>query len=122
MGLKGVGQIHISVDDLDRSVEFYRDTLGLEFLFRAGPAMAFLQAGDTRLYLGIPTDPAFRSHCVLYFRVDDIDAEVYRLSELGVEFSDLPNLVHRDGDQELWMAWLVDPDGHRLALMEERRA
>lgn len=121
MALGAVGQIHISVTDLDRSIAFYRETLGIPFLFQAGPAMAFLQAGETRLYLGIPTDPAFQSHCVLYFRVDDLDAEVYRLSELGIEIPDLPNLVHRDGDMELWMAGLIDPDGHRILLMEERR-
>jgi predicted enzyme related to lactoylglutathione lyase len=122
MALGTVGQIHISVTDLDRSIAFYRDVLGLPFLFQAGPAMAFFQAGDVRLYLGIPTSPEYTSRCVLYFRVDDLTAEVERLNGLDVQFSDKPHLVHRDGDTELWMSGFTDPDGHHLILMEERTA
>jgi predicted enzyme related to lactoylglutathione lyase len=122
MALGTVGQIHISVTDLDRSIAFYRDVLGIPFLFQAGPAMAFFQAGEARLYLGIPTSPEYTSRCVLYFRVDDLTAEVERLTGLDVQFSDKPHLVHRDGDTELWMAGFTDPDGHHLILMEERTA
>src|SRR5687767_14822374 len=50
-----VGQIHISVTEIDRSVAFYRDTLGLPFLFRVpGQPMAFFDCGGTRLYLAVP--------------------------------------------------------------------
>jgi hypothetical protein len=31
-----------------------------------------------------------------------------------------PHVVHRDGGTELWMAFLTDPDGHHLGLMQER--
>ena len=62
------------------------------------------------------------SHCVLYFTVDDIEAEVERLSGLGVAFRDRPHVVHRDGATELWMAGLNDPDGHHVILMQERSA
>jgi len=118
--IQGIGQIHISVTDLDRSIAFYRDTLGLPFLFQAGPAMAFCMAGDVRLYLGIPESAEYTSRCVLYLRVDDIDAEVARLTGLGVPFRDKPHVVHRDANSELWLAGLTDPDGHHLILMEDR--
>jgi predicted enzyme related to lactoylglutathione lyase len=121
MAVGPVGQIHISVRDVDRSVAFYRDVLGVPFLFQVpGQPMAFFSSGDVRLYLGVPEDPAFRSKVVLYFRVDDLDAEVARLTELGVEFLEPPRPVHRDGTTELWMAFLRDPDGHHLGLMQER--
>jgi predicted enzyme related to lactoylglutathione lyase len=116
-----VGQIHISVTDIDRSVAFYRDVLEIPFQFQVpGQPMAFFGSGDVRLYLGVPTDERFRSHCVLYFRVGDLDGEVARLEGIGVTIVGPPKLVHRDGTIQLWMAWLDDPDGHRIALMQER--
>ena len=80
MALGPVGQIHISVTDVERSVAFYRDMLGIPHLFTvAGQPMAFFASGDVRLYLGVPETENFTSRCVLYFRVEDIDAEVARL-------------------------------------------
>jgi predicted enzyme related to lactoylglutathione lyase len=122
MALGPLAQIHVSVRDVDRSVEFYRDVLGVPFLFRVpGQPMAFFQSGDVRLYLGVPESAEFASKVVLYFRVDDVDAEYARLAAAGAAFVDKPHVVHRDGTQELWMVFLRDPDGHHLALMEERR-
>jgi predicted enzyme related to lactoylglutathione lyase len=121
MAVGAVGQIHISVSDVERSVAFYRDVLGITHLFTVpGQPMAFFASGDVRLYLGKPEAPEFRSHCVLYFTVDDIDAEVQRLTGLGVSFRDQPHVVHRDQSGELWMAGFTDPDDHQLILMQQR--
>jgi predicted enzyme related to lactoylglutathione lyase len=115
-----LGQVHISVTDVDRSVAFYRDVLGIEHLFTVpGQPMAFFRSGDVRLYLGRPESPEFASRCVLYFRVDDIVAEVARLREAGVAVEE-PHVAHRDGTSELWLADLTDPDGHHVLLMEDR--
>jgi predicted enzyme related to lactoylglutathione lyase len=123
MALGPLGQIHISVTDVERSVAFYRDVLGVSHLFTVpGQPMAFFASGDVRLYLGIPESEEFTSRCVLYFRVDDLDAEVARLTDLGVTFLDTPHVVHRDGSTELWMTALRDPDGHHILLMQERLA
>ena len=121
MALGPLGQIHISVTDVERSVAFYRDVLGIPHLFTV-PAqpMAFFASGDVRLYLGVPESKEYTSRCVLYFRVDDIDAEVARLSALGVAFQDRPHVAHRDDSIELWMSGLTDPDGHHVILMQER--
>jgi predicted enzyme related to lactoylglutathione lyase len=121
MALGTVGQIHISVTDVERSVAFYRDVLGLPHMFTVpGQPMAFFASGDTRLYLGVPESEEYRSRCVLYFRVDDIDAEYARLSALGVDFADAPHIVHREASMALWMAGFTDPDGHQLILMQEK--
>lgn len=121
MALGPVGQIHISVTDIDRSVAFYRDVLGIPLLFQVpGQPMAFFASGDVRLYLGVPESPEFTSRCVLYFTVEDIRAEYRRLSgQHQVEFGGSPHVVHRGGDTELWMAFCTDPDGHHIALMQE---
>ncbi len=73
--LKSIRQIHISVTDIDRAVRFYRDTLGMRFLFQVPEQrMAFFQRGDVRLCLGIPESPGFTSRSIHYYRVDFIDA------------------------------------------------
>jgi predicted enzyme related to lactoylglutathione lyase len=121
MALGPLGQIHVSVADVEASVAFYRDVLGIQHLFTVpGQPMAFFSSGQVRLYLGVPESAEFTSRCVLYFTVDDIDAEVQRLTGLGVVFNDRPHVVHRDGSTELWMAGLTDPDGHHVILMQER--
>lgn len=122
MALGPLGQIHISVSDIERSVEFYRDVLGIPHQFTVpGQGMAFFGSGEVRLYLGRPENPEFASRCVLYFRVADIDAEAGRLRSAGVAVEP-PHVVHRDGDTALWMAGLRDPDDHHIILMQERPA
>lgn len=121
-GLSSIGQIHVSVTDLDRAVTFYRDVLGIPFLFEVpGQSMAFFDCDGVRLYLGAPESAEFRSNPILYFQVDDLDEAFRTLKERGVDFRDEPHLIARMEDHELWMAFLKDPDGNNLALMSERR-
>ena len=119
--MQGIGQVHVSVTDLERSVAFYRDVLGLRHLFTVpGQPMAFLDAGGVRLYLGVPEDTRFRSRPVLYYRVDDVEAAFEAVTARGAPELSRPHLVHSDDAGELWMAFVSDPDGTPLALMEER--
>jgi predicted enzyme related to lactoylglutathione lyase len=121
MVLGPIAQIHISVTDIKRSVAFYRDVLGIPLLFEVpGQPMAFFASGDVRLYLGVPESPEFASRCLLYFRVDDIDAEHKRLVAAGVPSGGEPHIVHREDATALWMAGFTDPDRHNLVLMQER--
>jgi predicted enzyme related to lactoylglutathione lyase len=120
-GLGSIGQIHVSVTNVDRSVEFYRDVLGIPFLFRVeGRSMAFFDCGGVRLYLGAPETEAYRSRAMIYFTVPDIDEAFAALADRGVTFLDPPHLIHREGSSELWMAFFTDPDGNNLALMADR--
>ena len=120
-GLGPIGQIHVSVTDIDRSVAFYRDVLRIPLLFQvAGQPMAFFDCGGVRLYLGVAESEAYRSRGMLYFDVEDLDDAYESLRGRGVEFRDAPHLVHRDEMFELWMAFFTDPDGNNLALMAER--
>lgn len=120
-GLDTIGQIHVSVADVDRSVEYYHDVLGMRLLFRVpGQPMAFLDCGGVRLYLGQPETPEFRSNPLLYFTVEDVHEAHAALLERGVEFLDVPHVVNRTETSELWMAFFRDPDGTNLAVMAER--
>jgi catechol 2,3-dioxygenase-like lactoylglutathione lyase family enzyme len=120
-GVRTIGQIHVSVSDIERSVAYYRDVLGARLLFEVpGQSMAFFDLDGVRLYLGRPESPAFRSTPVLYFTVDDVDDAFDVLTERGVEFADRPHVVHRTESTELRMAFFRDPDGTNLAIMTER--
>lgn len=117
----GLGQLHVSTADLDASVAFYCDVLGLPLLFRVpGQPMAFVQCGATRLYLGTPEDESFRSRPVVYLTVDDVIASHRHMTDRGAEFIGPPHAVHRTDTTELWMAFTRDPDGNPVAIMQDR--
>ena len=116
-----IGQISIRVHNIDRAVAFYRDGVGLEFLFEAGP-LAFLKCGDVRLMLTTPESDEFdHPSSTLYFRVDDIHAAREELAARGVPFEDDPHLIARMPDHELWMTFFRDPDRNLHGLMSEIR-
>lgn len=120
--ITGLGQISIRVHDIDRAVTFYRDALGLEFLFDAGP-LAFLMCGDVRLMLTTPESADFdHPSSTLYFRVAHIHAARAELVERGVPFDDEPHLIARMPDHELWMTFFRDPDRNLHGLMSEVRS
>lgn len=116
-----LGQIAMNVADTGRSVEFYRDTLGIPFLFEF-PKLAFFDCGGVRLMLSAAPEQAGKQHAsILYFRVEEIRAAHRTLAARGVKFVDEPHLVARLPDHELWMTFFEDPDGNLLALMTEWR-
>jgi len=121
MGVNRIGQILVTVSDLDGAIAFYRDVLGLNHLFDV-PAqqMSFLQVGETRLYISTTESPDFRSNPILYLDCDDIDAEHDRLEEEGVEFMSAPTKVHTDANGETWISFFKTPEGLPTALMETR--
>jgi catechol 2,3-dioxygenase-like lactoylglutathione lyase family enzyme len=117
-GIRRIGEVRVAVTDVDRAVAFYRDWLGMPFLFQF-PGMAFFDLDGIRLMLVDPTSRDFGGESVIYYRVDDIGLAHAALQERGVEFSDGPHVVHRDEEHELWMAFFRDPDRNVLALMTE---
>ena len=117
-GLSTIGQLLIPVGDVARATAFYRDALGLRFLF-AFPGMAFFDADGVRLFLSEPETPGHTGPITIYFRVPDINAAVAALEGRGVAFTDRPHVVHRDGANELWMCHTTDPDDNNLLLMCE---
>jgi len=121
-GLSAIGQIFVRARDLDRAVRFYRDTLGMPFLFQAPPQMAFFQCGPTTVMVGVPEKPEFdHPASTIYYLVPDIDVAHATLRGRAVEFISEPHLVHRAADYELWLADFRDSEGNVLALMARKR-
>ena len=118
-----IGQIAMTVTELPRAVAFYRDVLGLRFLFEAPPAMAFFDCGGVRLMLSRPEEAGdhagHRYGAILYYAVDEIQAAAAALEGRGVRFEQPPHLVARLPHADQWMAFLRDPDGNLLAIMSE---
>ncbi|HSP15727.1 MAG TPA: VOC family protein [Thermoanaerobaculia bacterium] len=120
MKIERIGQIAIPVQDVDRAIEFYRDVLGLRFLFRAGAALAFFDCGGVRILLDKPEEKEFANHSsVIYFKVSDIQEAFGHLKSSRVSIAREPHMIARLADLEVWMAFFHDPDNNVLALMSE---
>lgn len=119
--ITGVRQVTLTVSDVDRAILFYRDALGLTFLFSAGPTLAFLDVGGVRLMLAAPETGFTPGHgSMLYFQVADIEAAHARLAERGVTFPSVPHFIAAMPNHDLWLDEFRDPDGNPLALMCEK--
>lgn len=120
--LSEIRQIALVVRDVDAALVFYRDILGLTFLFSAGADLAFLDAGGVRIMLSTPQGHGpVGTNSVLYFRVSDIDATHSALVARGATNERAPQLTAKMPDHELWIGFLRDPDGNLVGLLEERR-
>ncbi len=118
--ITSIGQIAIAVSDIKQSLHFYREQLGLTFLFEAGPNLAFLQCGDTRLMLTtLQGDQADHHTSVIYYRVTDLGDAVVKIEACGIEFIQKPQLVAKMSDHELWQGFIRDPDDNLTGIMAE---
>src|SRR5580658_4625932 len=108
--LSQLGQIALNVEDLERAVTFYRDTLQVPFLFQF-PGLAFFDCGGVRLMLSLPEGgdgKLYGRSSVLYFKVADIGAAAHELISRKVMFEQPPHLVAKLPDHDLWMAFFRD--------------
>ena len=120
--VSGIRQIAVTVGDVDAALGFYRDILGLKFLFRAGPGLAFLDADGIRVMLSTPQgNGAVGANSTLYFKVSDIVSTHAALVARGATDERAPQLTAKMPDHELWIGFLRDPDGNLVGLLEELR-
>lgn len=115
--IESIAQIHVPVEDIERAVAFYRDTLGLKFLFDVpGQSMAFFDCAGVRLYLGKTEGGAVRSRPLIYYRVADVEQAHAALSAAAVEFVSGPHVVHRTATHEMWLTAFRDSEGNIVQL------
>ena len=119
VALDRIGQIAIRARDIGRAVRFYRETLGMRFLFEV-PNLAFFDCGGIRLMLSTAESAEFdHPGSVLYYKVQDLTASYDALKKCGVEFIDQPHLIAQLADHDLWMVFFRDSEENTLALMSE---
>jgi predicted enzyme related to lactoylglutathione lyase len=119
--------IRYMVDDVDESITFYTKLLGFEVLTSASPAMAIVERGNLRLLLAGPTSSAGRpmpdgakpgpgGWNRIHFIVDDLDAEVARLHDVGATFRN--DIIEGPGGRQIL---LQDPSGNVVELFQPAR-
>jgi predicted enzyme related to lactoylglutathione lyase len=120
--LSEIRQIAITVSDVAIALPFYRDVLGLTFLFSPVPTLAFLQAGSIRIMLSTPQSAGQPGHnSILYFKVNDIVEAQAAIVARGAKEERSPQPAARMPDHELWIGFIRDPEGNLIGLIEEKR-
>ena len=118
-GLNQIGQIAVPVSNIDRSITFYRDILGMRFLFKAPPGLGFFDCAGVRLMLDEPAKDNAGKGSIIYYKVKYLQGMYETLSSKGLIFEAKPHLIAKMPDHELWMAFFRDPDNNLMALMSE---
>ena len=115
MTVEALDHVMLWASDMDRSVAFYGDVLGLRLLHRYGNEWAEFDAGPVRLALhGGGDRPSVPPGGTVVLRVADLDMEKVALQGKGVRFDD------HDGEVEglARFAMFADPDGNALQIIE----
>jgi predicted enzyme related to lactoylglutathione lyase len=111
--------------DLDASMAFYRDRLGLEVARRDADRIVFRTGGGTQLVISESTVGTSDTQTQAAWRVRDIRAAITELRSRGVRIEDYtePGPVTDDGVADMghsWAAWFVDPSRNVLAVVQPK--
>jgi Lactoylglutathione lyase and related lyases len=114
---KQIDYTMIVVSNMDRSLEFYRDKLGIPLKFQS-PEWTEFATGATTLALhggGVPDDrppsgdPSKRAGaCSIGFSVENVDKTYEELQAKGIRFVMPPTQRENEG---IRLAVAIDPDG-----------
>jgi len=115
------------VNDLERTIKFYKEVLGLEELRRhkspRGSELAFLKAPESEELIEICYFPASGPVQVqpdlthLAFEVDSLEGFGQHLATLGLKYSDGPT-VKPDGSG---FAFIDAPEGYEIEIMQRAK-
>ena len=107
-----VSHVILRVTDLDASVAFYRDLVGLELISET-PGFVFFDGGSIQIALNVnPDEPTDETSTELVLEVDDVSSTVKEMEDRGIEFEVPLRAVTTAGDRTLHATHFRDPDGH----------
>ena len=125
--IMGIGHCAVTVKNMEESIKFYTEALGFEKVFEiANPAngnpwivyLNICKGQFIELFYDGTVDNPWRSELVgfnhLCFQVDDIHASAQKVKDAGYEIYDGPKM----GCDNNWQAWVMDPNGIRVELMQ----
>ena len=125
-GITGYAHVAIKVSDLDRSLDFYVNKLGFAEMMRlyndkGETWLVYLRITDTQyleVFPGAENDraPGWNANGMnhMCLEVDDVQALIKELDAVGIPLL-LPYKIALDGNPQ---AWIEDPDGNRIELMQ----
>ena len=121
MNLEHIDHVAITVSDLQRSIAWYRDILGLERRFRDawGDVPTMMCVGETCVALFVsdrseqgadePRETPSLHHIAFRANRENFEAAQDRFRDLGIEF--------RPADHGIAQSiYIADPDGHRIEI------
>jgi len=113
----------VTIVDVARAKEFYRDTLGLRLVSEEPPFALVFDANGIMLRLGMGKERAPVQGTVLGWQVPDMAAAVADLTQAGIRFERYDFL--KQDESGVWtaptgarVAWFKDPDGNTLSISE----
>jgi len=126
-GRTGLGKYNIigfvTIVDVERAKEFYRDKLGLRLVSEEPPFALVFEANGIMLRLGMGKQIAPVQGTVLGWEVPSVADAVKELQAVGIQFERFPQMPQ--DDLGIWttptgakVAWFKDPDGNLLSLSE----
>jgi predicted enzyme related to lactoylglutathione lyase len=116
-----LAQITVAARDLDASKAFYKEVLGLTHLFDA-PNVSALDIDGVRLLLTMRPDYAAPENpaVLFYLSTHSIEARQADWIGRGAEEAGAPHCVANLSGLEIWIAFVKDPAGNLIGLIEER--
>lgn len=121
-----VGHIHLTVSDLDRALQFYRDLLGFEITAHYGASAVFLSAGGYHHHIGLNTwagkgaTPPSEGHTGMY-HVAFLYPSRFELAKVLKHILDAGYPIDGTADHGVSEAiYLKDPDGNGVELYADR--
>ncbi len=127
MKVKKLLHTRMRVDDIEKTIAFYRDILGLEVVSRhespRGSRLAFLKAPESEELIEIcsypPGGPVHVQEDLVHlaFEVEDLDSFIKELSHKGVPVTDGPTTTS-SGTR---FAFIDAPEGYEIELIEKKK-
>jgi catechol 2,3-dioxygenase-like lactoylglutathione lyase family enzyme len=116
LSITRVSSVILVVKDLQRSISFYRDVLGMKLKYTIPGEFAFLDGGGIDLALRMTSEPVNPGLTEVVFDVLDIHGTYETLKSKGVVFPYPPRVVTGNEKSELFATDFRDPDGHVLSI------
>ncbi len=125
-GITGFGHVAIKVTDLNRSLDFWEKRLGFPEMLRlkhddGSTWLVYLRITEQvylEIFPGAENDraPGWNANGVnhLCLTIEDLDGTTQRIEAAGIKLTS-PIQMGLDGNRQ---AWIEDPDGNRIELME----
>lgn len=116
MGMSKISNIILTVTDLEETLAFYQDVLGMNVNATIPGEFAFLNGGGIVLALREGTNTPNPGLTEIVFEVDDVRTTYEELRAKGVVFPYPPRAVTGNETSELYATDFRDPDGHILSI------